>query len=142
MSKQIQEQIESGKARIVGAPTNVAAVQIDRSFNLPGGLYAATVGCYLAFLGVLAVAFLNPVLVIPMVIFALFIVAGFGVPAIFTRLKGNDSEPMTMGEFERDGIMTNTGRLKPRDATIQVLILPVLIVAWAMAIAVIAAIVA
>jgi hypothetical protein len=38
--------------------------------------------------------------------------------------------------------MTNTGRLAPRDATIQVLILPVLLVCWGIAIAVIAAIVA
>jgi hypothetical protein len=37
--------------------------------------------------------------------------------------------------------MTNTGRLAPRDATIQVLILPVLLVTWGLAVAVIAAVV-
>jgi hypothetical protein len=38
--------------------------------------------------------------------------------------------------------MTNTGRLSARDATTQVLILPVLLVIWGIAVAVIAAIVA
>ena len=142
MSEIIQEQIERGKARIVEAPAGAAeAPEVDRSFGLPTGLYAATVGCYLAFLAITAVAFMNPVLAIPMALFVLFIFAGFGVPAIFARLKGNDSKPMTMGQFEQKGIMTNTGLLKPRDATIQVLILPVLIVAWGLTIAVIAAIV-
>lgn len=57
-------------------------------------------------------------------------------------LWGNPSAPQTLGEFETRGIMTNTGRLLPRDATIQVLILPVLLVIWGLAFAVIAALVA
>ncbi len=65
----------------------------------------------------------------------------FGVPALWTRLAGNTSAPQTMGEFEARGIQTNTGRLAARDATIQVLILPVLLVVWGLAIAVIAALV-
>ena len=72
----------------------------------------------------------------------LLIVAAFGVPAIWTRLRDNVSEPETLGEFETRGIMTNTGRLTARDATTQVLILPVLLVCWGLAVAVIAAIVA
>ena len=61
-----------------------------------------------------------------------------------TRLAGagNPSEPATLGEFETRGIMTNTGRLASKDATIQVLILPVLLVVWGLAVAVIAAVVA
>jgi hypothetical protein len=81
------------------------------------------------------------VLAIPMAIFVVFIIAGFGVPALWTRLAGNTSAPQTMGEFEARGIQTNTGRLAARDATIQVLILPVLLVVWGLAIAVIAALV-
>jgi len=72
----------------------------------------------------------------------LLITAFFGVPAIWTRLRDNVSEPETLGEFETRGIMTNTGRLTARDATTQVLILPVLLVCWGLAVAVIAAIVA
>lgn len=145
MSKLVQDHIARGEARIVAQPgiaNDTAQPQVDRSFGLPKGLYGATVACYLGFLAIMATAFMNPVLLIPMAIFAFFIVAGFGVPAIFTRLKGNDSKPLTKGQFELDGIMTNTGRLRPKDATIQVLILPVLIVAWACAILTIVAIVA
>ena len=139
MSQLIQTHIEAGEARIVDAPTH--APEIDRSFNLPTGLFRTTVACYLAFIGVMALGFGNPVLVIPMVIFVGFIIAGFGVPAVFTRLKGNTSEPLTSDQFKREGIATNTGRLASRDATAQVLILPVLLVCWGIAAAVIAAVV-
>lgn len=139
MSKVLHDHLVQGKARIVEAPRRDA--KVDRSFGLPTGLYAATVGCYFAFIGLMAAGFGNPGLVIPMVIFAVFIVAGFGVPAIFTRLKGNDDKPKTMGAFSQNGIMTHTGRLSPRDAAIQVLILPVLVVLWACAAVAIAALV-
>ncbi|UAB79513.1 hypothetical protein INR77_07605 [Erythrobacter sp. SCSIO 43205] len=142
MAEHLKHQLEQGKARIVEAPVDAnAAAQIDRSFNLPNELYLGTIAGYLGFIGVMAVTFMNPVLIIPMVIFAGFIIAGFGVPAIFTRLKGNDSKPMTWGQFEARGIMTNTGKCAPRDAAVQVLILPVLLVCWGIAAATIAAIV-
>ena len=85
-------------------------------------------------------------LIIPMAIFAIFIVGGFGVPAIWSKLKSNGMDdnadrPLSMGAFRNDGIMTNTGRLSARDATIQMLILPVLIVFWGCAVAIIAALV-
>ncbi len=145
MSKQVQEQIVRGNARIVEAPVAQVVhrhqVDSDRNFEMPTALYAGTVGLYLAFLGVMFAGFGNPVLAIPMVIFATFIVAGFGVPAIWARLKDNETAPLTMGAFKGKGIMTNTGRLLPRDAAIQMLILPVLIVLWACAVVVIAALV-
>lgn len=77
-----------------------------------------------------------------MAIFALFSVAGFGVPVRWTRLEGNTTAVQTLGEVERIGIMTSTGRLAPRDATVQVLILPVLLAVWSLAVAVIAEVVA
>lgn len=147
MSKHIKEHIEVGKARIVEAPTqpNVTPrqkVEVDRTFEMPKALYGATVGLYLAFLGIMWAGFSSPGLVIPMVIFAGFIVAGFGVPAIWVRLKSESaSRPLTMGSFSQKGIMTNTGRLAPRDAAIQMLILPVLVVLWGLAVVTIAALV-
>lgn len=148
MSKQVQEMIARGEARVVGAPKAAPRhqVEVDRNFELPTGLYAATVGCYLAFLAVTGAAFMAPALAIPMAIFALFIVAGFGVPSIWTRLKkngleANDTRPMTFGKFEAKGIMTHTGPCSARDATVQVLILPVLIVLWGIAAVTIAALV-
>lgn len=141
MSKQIDTQVELGKARIVDAPVAKAVQNVDRSFGLPKELYFYTVAAYLGFVAIMAVAFINPVLIIPMVIFAGFIIAGFGVPAIFTQLKGNDSKAMGWGEFGTKGIMTSTGPLAPRDATVQVLILPVLLVCWGITAAIIAMIV-
>jgi hypothetical protein len=141
MTKQVQELIERGDARIVEAPL-AKAPACDRSFGLPGALFGWTVACYLGFVALTAMAFSSPMLAIPMVIFALFIVAGFGVPAIWMRMKGNDGRPMTIGQFGIDGIMTNTGWLAPRDATVQVLLLPVLVLCWGLTAVTIAALVA
>lgn len=140
MSKQVQDLIARGEARIVDAPLRNIPAR-DRSFGLPGALYGVTVACYLGFVGITAMAFANPALAIPMTIIALFVVAGFGVPAIWTRLKGNDSKPLTLGQFESFGIVTHTGKLLPRDAAVQVLLLPVLVLFWGLTAATIAAIV-
>lgn len=145
MSHIVHDLIARGEARIVESPASAPVrhqVEADRNFGLPIALYGATIACYLGFLVIVGSAFANPVLAIPLAIIVLLIVAAFGVPAIWTRLKDNVSEPETLGEFETRGIMTNTGRLTARDATTQVLILPVLLVCWGLAVAVIAAIVA
>jgi ABC-type dipeptide/oligopeptide/nickel transport system permease subunit len=145
MSHIVHDLIARGGARVVEQPTAAPVrhqVDADRNFGLPTALYGATIACYLGFLVIVGSAFANPVLAIPMAIIVLLIVAAFGVPAVWSRLRDNPSAPQTLGEFETNGIMTNTGRLAPRDAAIQVLILPVLLVAWGLAIAVIAAIVA
>ncbi|PLK28095.1 hypothetical protein C0V72_00670 [Porphyrobacter sp. TH134] len=145
MSHIVHDLIARGDARVVAAPAEAPVrhqVESDRNFGLPTALYGATVAGYLGFLLVVGSAFAGPALAIPMAIFVVFIVAGFGVPAIWTRLAGNASEPQTIGEFAARGIMTATGRLAARDATIQVLILPVLLVVWGLAVAVIAAVVA
>lgn len=144
MSHIVHDLLARGDARIVAQPEAAEVrhqIEADRNFGLPTALYGATVAGYLGFLLVVGSAFANPVLAIPMAIFVVFIVAGFGVPAMWTRLAGNTSEPATLGEFAQRGIMTATGRLAARDASIQVLILPVLLVIWGIAVAVIAAVV-
>jgi hypothetical protein len=149
MSKQVHDIIASGGARVVEAPVKAGPrhqVEVDRNFELPISLYAATVGLYLGFLAIMAAAFGNPGLIIPMAIFVVFVVGMFGVPAVWTQLKKNgleenDTRPLTVGQFEAQGIMTHTGRLAPRDAKVQVLILPVLIVMWGLAVVTIAAVV-
>ena len=145
MSHIVNDHLARGDARIVAQPQAAAAVsghEVDRNFGLPAALYGATVAGYLGFLLVVGSAFANPVLAIPMAIFVLFIVAGFGVPALWTRLAGNTTQPQTLGEFRQRGIMTLTGRLTAGEATVQMLILPVLLVGWGLAVAVIAAVVA
>jgi ABC-type dipeptide/oligopeptide/nickel transport system permease subunit len=145
MSHIVHDLIARGDARVVAKPEATQVrhqIEADRNFGLPTTLYGATIACYLGFLVIVGTAFANPVLAIPLAIIVLLVVAAFGVPAIWTRLRDNPSEPQTLGEFETRGIMTNTGRLSARDATTQVLVLPVLLVVWGIAIAVIAAIVA
>ena len=145
MSHIVHDLIARGDARIVNQPEQAPVrhqVESDRNFGLPTALYGVTIACYLGFLLVVGSAFANPVLAIPMAIIVLLIAAFFGVPAIWTRLAGIVSEPATLGEFETKGIMTNTGRLSAGEASAQVLVLPVLLVCWGLAIAVIAAVVA
>ncbi|PKP63385.1 MAG: hypothetical protein CVT87_03950, partial [Alphaproteobacteria bacterium HGW-Alphaproteobacteria-9] len=139
MSHIVHDRIARGDARLVDQPAAANPrhqVEADRNFGLPSALYIATIACYFGFLVIVGAAFANPVLVIPMAIIVVLIVAAFGVPAVWARLRDNSSAPQTLGEFETRGIMTNTGRLRPRDAAIQVLILPVLLVVWGLAVAV------
>ena len=88
----------------------------------------------------MALAFMNPELVLPMVIFALFIVAGFGTPMLWARMNPVKSQRvMSYGTFRHRGIQTATGHLAGGAAAVQVLILPVLIFCWGLTVAVIAA---
>ncbi|BDI60674.1 hypothetical protein [Qipengyuania nanhaisediminis] len=146
MTKNFQQELARGKARIVTAPAVVSEVprhqvDVDRNFELPTGLYAATAGLYVAFLAILATGFAAPGMIIPMAICAVFLVGFFGVPAAWTRLRANASKSKTVGEFKRAGIMTYTGHCNARDAAVQMLILPVLVVLWAGAVVTIAALV-
>ena len=149
MSKQVHDIIARGEARVVDVPAAVAPrhqIEVDRNFELPGGIYAATVACYLGFLVITGAAFMAPALAIPLVVMAISIIFGFGVVSVWNRmkndgLKSNDTHPMTAGRFAAKGIMTNTGPCTARDATVQVLILPVLIVFWGLTAVLIAALV-
>lgn len=111
-----------------------------RTFELPGVLYGLTVTAYLGFVAVLATAFATRLMILPVAIIAILIVAGFGVPALWVRMQPDDAgTPLTWGQFSQRGIMTHTGRISAGDATIQVMILPTLILLWAGAVATIAA---
>lgn len=115
-------------------------VRVERSFDLPLALHIATVGLYFAFLGVMAFAFQDRGLIIPMAIFVIYIVMAFGVPAMWLRMKPDHlAKPLSWSEFSHRGINTYTGNMSAKDASGQVLILPVLILGWGLAIAVIAA---
>ena len=145
MSKLLTRELIAQQAAIVDAPTiprDTARHEVDRTFELPKGLYAATVGLYLGFLAIMAAGFAAPGLIIPMAIFTVFVIAGFGVPAIWTRLAPKtDSKPMSFAKLRRDGIQTLTGRLAAKDAAIQMLILPVIIFCWGVTTITIAALV-
>jgi hypothetical protein len=145
MSHIVHDLIARGDARIVdqpAAPPVRHQVEVDRNFGLPTAFYAIMAACYAGFLVITVTAFASPLLIVPMAVIGVFLVMFFGIPTAWTRFRGNDSKPETLGEFEVKGIMTNTGPLHPRDAATQMLILPVLLVLWGLAVVTIAAIVA
>ncbi|MCT2398277.1 hypothetical protein [Novosphingobium mangrovi (ex Huang et al. 2023)] len=137
MSKYLSQEDLQDIAVVTDTP---ARTGIDRNFGLPGGLYVATVGLYLGFIGLMAALFLNPELAIPMVLFAGFVVFAFGLAGYWAKMKpDNDSAPMSWGQLAARGIDTLSGRLTAGEAAIQVLTLPVLILGWGLAVAAVVA---
>lgn len=131
-------------ARIVSAPAQEAArACTDRSFELPPALHIATAALFLGFVGVLCLAFSTPGLAVPFGVFVAFIVAFFTVPALWARMAPDDSRTpaLSWDAFLARGIDTATGRTPAGEAATLVLVLPVLIFCWAIAIAIIAAVV-
>lgn len=138
MSKYLIREAIVDRAIILDAP--VKPHEVDRSFEMPKALYGVMVGLFLGFLAVTATGLSSPGLIIPMAIFTVFIVAGFGVPAIWTRLApDNTQDAMSVQQLMARGIVTNTGLCKGKDAVIQMLILPALILCWGVAVVIIAA---
>ena len=140
MVKHFSRELVAQQARIVETPARHH--EVDRTFELPKGLYVATVGLYLGFIAVMATGLPTSGLAIPMVIFALFIIAAFGVPTIWTRLApATRSKAMSFGKLKARGISTHTGLLPARDAAVQVLILPAIVFMWGIVAVTIAALV-
>ena len=129
MVKHFSRELITEQARIVESP--VKHHEVDRTFELPKAIYGMTVALYLGFFAIMATGLPSAGLIIPMVIFTLLVLAGFGVPAIWTRLApATKSKPMTYGKLRSRGIATLTGRLPAKDAAVQVLILPVVVFCW------------
>lgn len=109
---------------------------VDRSYELPTRLYAATVGLYFAFLTTLAIGIGGGrEMGITIWICFTYIVMAFGTPAMWARMRPvTPSRAMSWPQFVEKGIATFTGPMKARDATVQMLILPVLILLFGVAI--------
>ena len=79
-------------------------------------------------------------LAIPFAIFVIYLAIAFGVPGLWARMT-----PRPVGrfqsweEFREEGMAIATGRISASGAIAQVLVLPVLVVAWGLAIAIIVA---
>ena len=120
--------------------TKLTAGPINRSFELPPALYAITVGCYLGFLALMSALFMTPELALPMVAFVISILGGFGLCYKWVAMKPDHAcGTLTSGQFAHRGIQTLSGRLTATEASVQVLILPVLLMVWGLAIATICA---
>jgi len=125
---------------IVEAPPARACT--DQSFELPTGIYVAMGLMFVGFVAVLGFAFRTDMALSYGVIFA-FLIAFFAVPSLFCRLGGGESRSKSLEwrEFREKGIATGTGRATSGEATILVLLLPFLILCFAIAVATIAALV-
>mgnify|MGYP003541980378 CR=1 FL=1 len=124
-------------AAVTAAPVRT---KVDRTFGLPSGLYYATVGLYLVFLGIMSAMLLNGELLLPMAVIVGSVIVGFGLNRTWAGMKpDNPSRPLSWGQFANRGIQTLSGPLTAFEASVQVLMLPVLIVFWGLAVAVIIA---
>ena len=130
-------------AQVTTQPPHLARQPaVDRSFEMPTRLYVTYGGLCMGFIATMALGFGNPGLIIPLAICALFIVAFFGVPGIWTRLAPTPPvAAKSWATFEREGIHTNTGHNTAAQASVQMLILPVLLFGWGVAVILIAAMV-
>ena len=138
------EKRELGLAEALALPEQGNIRQdVNRTFEMPTVLYGATVALYLGFIAILGIGLATPELAIPMAIFAIFIVGLFAAPAAWLTLgRKPEARAKSLGELMRGGIDTHTGLLRGRDAAVQMMVLPVLIVVWACTVLVIAGVVA
>jgi len=112
----------------------------DQTFELPGGIYVAMALLFAGFVTVLSSAFSDGMAVSFGVILA-FLAAFFAVPALFPRALPKDrrAKALDWSEFADRGIVTATGRTSAREAVVLVLLLPFLILGFAIAVVTIAA---
>lgn len=127
------------RREIVRSPTLPSRTACDdHSFELPTGLYIAMAGLFFGFVTVLTLAFSGHMAVSYGVI-AAFVFAFFGVPAIFVRAGPQGlrlTRALRWHDFLDKGIVTATGRCSGKEAAVLVLLLPVLIFAFGIAVAV------
>ena len=137
-----QHVTQADLAAVASVSTAPSHHKVDRTFEIPAGVYGLTVACYLGFLALMSVLFMNGELVLPMVVIVFSIIAGFGLCRQWATMKpANDARTLTSGQFANRGVQTLSGRLTATEASAQVLILPVLLMCWGLAIAVIYAVV-
>lgn len=115
----------------------------DRTFELPPALHIAMAALFLGFVGILSFAFRNPEMVVPFAVFAIFIAAFFTVPGLWTRMAPMESRTsaLSWSQLAEQGIAIEHGRCSGKEATVLALLLPFLIFCWAIAVAIIAAVV-
>ena len=141
MTARYQPDVLAARADLVAPPPQRACE--DHNWGLPNGIYAAMVVCFAGAITVLALSFHSGMAVAYGIIFA-FLTAFFAIPSIFVRTsrgRGENAKAPDWYEFIDRGIVTATGRTKAGEAATLVLMLPVLILAWAIAVAIIAALV-
>ncbi|MEO8142017.1 MAG: hypothetical protein ABI617_05105 [Sphingomicrobium sp.] len=141
MTTRLDHRLLARTEQLVAAPAPAAPrACTDRGFELPTALYAATLGSYLAFLAIMAIGFQSRDMLLPMVIFVAYLAMLFGVPALWARMQPETATaPLSLGAFWEHGIQTYTGHNRAGAAAVQVLLLPVMVLLWGVAVVIIAA---
>lgn len=130
------------KSLVVEFPAASSAQHAERVFGLHGALFAITIGSYFLFLVIMAAAFMTADLILPFIIFGVYVAMAFGTPAVWARIRGRDEgRVQSWSEFREEGMQLETGHISGAGAIAQVVTLPLLLVGWAVAIAIIAAVV-
>jgi hypothetical protein len=139
MSRRVDHKQLVDSQEVVAAPAQHACE--DQSFELPTGIYVAMGMLFVAFVAVLATAFRAHMGVSYGVVLA-FLAAFFVIPAIFVKAAPHGAaKSLEWWRFRDDGIATATRRSGAGEAVVLVLILPVVILGFAIAIATIAAVI-
>ena len=135
-----QPDVLIARDELVASPAERACS--DQTFELPGGIYAAMAMLFAGFVAVLGTAFRGGhMAVVYGVIFA-FLAAFFAIPVIFSRPPGEGhTKALSWTMFQYKGIDTATGRTSATEATVLVLMLPFLVLCFAISVAIIAALV-
>lgn len=141
MTRRLDHAALLARQEIVAPP--MARSCTDRGFELPTGIYVAMAAMFLGFVAVLSFAFRNPEMAVPFGVIVAFIAAFFAVPAVFVRTTPDDSRTPALdwSRFMAEGVDTAAGHSSGREAAVLALLLPFLILCWAIAVAVIAALV-
>ena len=131
---------ELAQAGMVVQPPALRRNLAERSFGLHPALFVATIGAYVAFLGIMTTVFVSPELVVPFAICFVYVAMAFGTPAMWARISPRpEGRYQSWAESREEGLKIATGRISSGGAIAQVLVLPVLIVGWALAMGIILA---
>lgn len=113
-----------------------------RHFDLPVALHAGFFGLFLVYLAVMFIGLYSPGLIVPMAIFVVFTAGFYIVPALWSGMTPQHTDgSMSLQALLAKGIETHTGWCAGRDAMVQVLLIPTLILGWGIAVVSIAALV-
>lgn len=110
--------------------------RVERVFGLHPALHIGVYGGFFLYLGILWSAFGEPGLVIPFAIFFIFLSAAFVVPALWARVAPNDGAKTNWQQFLAGGFECATGHLDAGAVIAQVMLMPVMLVVWGLAVAI------
>lgn len=123
----------------VAPPADFLPNRSGRVFDLHPALHVALFGGFFVYLGIMWSAFGNAELAIPFAIFAIFLAGSFITPALWARVSPHTGPKADWSRFLRDGFTCETGHLTAGATVAQVMIMPVMLIFWGFAIAVIRA---